>query len=51
MNVSLSKVQTTIRLPSELKKELEEQARECGYTLKDFIIFILNDYLLNIVQE
>ncbi|EQH10714.1 ribbon-helix-helix, copG family protein [Clostridioides difficile DA00203] len=43
--------QTTIRLPRELKEKLEKQAKTKGYTLKDVVIFILQDYLQNISQE
>ncbi len=37
---------TTIRLPTELKKKLTQEARQRGYTLKDLILIILDDFLL-----
>lgn len=43
--------QTTIRLSRELKDKLLKQAKVKGYTLKDMIIFILQDYLRNTSQE
>ena len=44
---SANKEQTAIRLPKELKEELQREADRRGYTLKDFIMFILWDYLEN----
>ncbi len=41
----MQREQTTIRLSKELKKKLLKQAKTKGYTLKDMIIFILQDYL------
>lgn len=35
----------TIRLPVELKKQLQREAEEKGMPLKDLIIFILHWYL------
>lgn len=46
----MKRVATTIRLPIELKKKLEEEAKRKGYTINDLIIFILTDYLKT-VQE
>ena len=43
--------QTTIRLPAELKKKLEQEAREKGMTTKGIILFILFDYFENKIQE
>ncbi|PXX77383.1 hypothetical protein [Dielma fastidiosa] len=40
---SLEKERTTIRIPSELKKLLQEEADEKGYTVNDLILFILWD--------
>lgn len=37
--------QTTIRLPSELKEQLQKQADLRGYTMRDLIVFILWDYV------
>ena len=41
----MEQVQTTIRLPAELKKKLEQEADRRGYTLKDLILFILWDFV------
>lgn len=35
----------TIRMPDELRKKLEDQAREDGRSLSNLIIKILNDYI------
>ncbi len=43
--------QTTIRLPAELKKKLEQKAHENGMTTKGIILFILFDYFENKIQE
>lgn len=40
----MEKVQTTIRLPAELKEQLAREADKRGYTLKDLILVILNEY-------
>jgi len=45
MNVSLAKVQTTIRLPSELKKELEKQAQEKGISFNAYVLIALDEYI------
>nr|DAJ56117.1 MAG TPA: antitoxin [Caudoviricetes sp.] len=37
----MTREQTTIRLPAELKRELQREADERGYTLSDLIMFIL----------
>lgn len=39
--------QTTIRLPCELMERLRREADLRGYTVKDLILFILNDYIGN----
>nr|DAZ33243.1 MAG TPA: hypothetical protein [Caudoviricetes sp.] len=39
--------QTTIRLPVELKEQLQQEAFKKGYTLKDLIVFIIKNYFLN----
>lgn len=36
--------QTTIRLPGELKDELQREAERRGYPAKDLIVFILNSH-------
>ena len=41
----MERIQTTIRLPAELKKKLEQEADKRGYTLKDLILFILWDFV------
>lgn len=43
--------QITIRLPIELKDELQQEANNKGYTIKDLIVFILNQYFQSIGQE
>jgi len=35
--------QTTIRLPAELKEQLQREADRRGYTVTDLIVFILWD--------
>lgn len=40
----MEREQTTIRLPEELKVELQKQADRKGFTVKDLIVFILWDY-------
>lgn len=35
--------QTTIRLPAELKEQLQQEADRKGYTVRDLIVFILWD--------
>lgn len=39
------KKQITIYLPPELKKKLQLEAANRGYTLKDLLVIILNEYL------
>lgn len=38
-------MQTTIRLPAELKEALQREAKGRGYTMKDLVIFILRKAL------
>ena len=45
------KEQTTIRLPVELKEQLQQEAERRGYTLTDLIAFILLEYLQNTVPK
>lgn len=40
----MEREQTTIRLPAELKEKLQQEAEKLGYTLKDLVMFILNNY-------
>lgn len=40
----MEREQTTIRLPSELKEQLQKEADHKGYTIRDLIVFILWDY-------
>lgn len=40
----MDRKQTTIRLPAELREKLRQEADKSGYTLKDLIMFILNDF-------
>lgn len=41
----MNRTQTTIRLPSELKEQLQKQADEMGYTITDLVLFILRNYV------
>ena len=41
---SVEKIQTTIRLPAELKEILEQEASKRGYTMKDLVIIIFREY-------
>lgn len=43
--------QITIHLPIELKDKLQQEANNKGYTIKDLIVFILNQYFQSIEQE
>ena len=43
--------QTTIRLPAELKEELQREADQQGITLHDLIVFILWKGLQHTVPE
>lgn len=43
--------QTTIRLPAALKEQLQQEADKRGYTVKDFILFIVYQYFQNTFQE
>ncbi len=40
----MEREQTTIRLPVELKEQLQQEADRRGYTVRDLIVFILWDY-------
>lgn len=48
---NLEREQTTIRLPAELKEQLQREAVYQGVTKKDVIVFILWEYFENTVQE
>lgn len=39
------KEQTTIRLPAELKKELEKQAQEKGLSFNAYVLTIINMFI------
>lgn len=45
------KEQTTIRLPKEVKEELQREADRMGYTITDLIKFILRNYQNTTSQE
>ena len=47
----MKREQTTIRLPVELKEQLQREADRLGYTLKDMVMFILCDYFQNTFPE
>lgn len=40
----------TIRLPADLKKELQKEAERKGYTLHDLMMFILWKWILYTAQ-
>ena len=42
--IKKKKQQITIRLPVELKEQLQQEADRRGYTLTDIILFILWDF-------
>ncbi len=44
MDNKTDKEQTTIRLPEGLKEELQQEAVQKGYTVKDLLVIILKDY-------
>lgn len=41
----MERKQITIRLPVELKEQLQQEADRKGYTVRDLIVFILQDYV------
>lgn len=41
----MRKEQVTIRLPLELKEIIQREASKRGYTMTNFIIFIILDYV------
>lgn len=41
----MEREQTTIRLPYELREQLQKEADKCGYTITDLIIFILWNFV------
>lgn len=43
--------QTTIRLPSELKEQLQKEAEARGYTVNDLLMFILREHLILTTPE
>lgn len=43
----MDKVQTTIRLPSELKKKLEQKAKQIGISFNAIIVI----YLQQVIEE
>ena len=44
--------QTTIRLPAELKNQLQQEAEKKGYSLSELIVFTLWEHFgQSIVQE
>ena len=47
----MEREQTTIRLPAELKEQLQKEADSRGYPLKDLLIFIFNQYRDRIQEE
>lgn len=47
----MEREQTTIRLPVELKEQLQQEADKDGITVHDLVIFILWRYLKCIVPK
>lgn len=41
----MNREQTTIRLPAELKEQIQREAGKKGYTITDLILFILWDFV------
>lgn len=48
---NMEREQTTIRLPAELKEQLQREAGKRGYTLHDLIIFILQEAFQHIAPK
>lgn len=47
----MERKQIAIRLPDDLMVEMREEADRRGYTVSDLILFILDHYFENTVQE
>lgn len=47
----MEREQTTIRLPTALKQQLQQEAQERGYTVKDLVVFILHSYFESIALK
>ena len=43
----MEREQTTIRLPSELKEKLQQQADEMGESLNGLLLIICNEFISN----
>lgn len=43
--MKMDREQTTIHLPADLKEQIQRQAEERGYTIRDLIVFILWDHV------
>ncbi len=41
----MDREQTTIRLPKELKEEIQRQADEMGVSFNEYILIAINNYL------
>ena len=44
----MERKQTTIRLPPELKTELQKEAQKRGYPVKDLVLMIIHGYLAKV---
>lgn len=47
----MEREQTTIRLPADLKNQIQKEADEMGMPMKDLILFILHRYFENIAPR
>lgn len=47
MNKKQKREQTTLRLPAELKRQLQQEATENGIGLNAYLLLIIRQYLKN----
>lgn len=43
----MKREQTTIRLPANLKKQLQQKAAKKGLTFNQLVLIIINEYIAN----
>lgn len=43
--LSMEREQTTIRLPAELKEQIQQQADKLGISFNEFVMMAINNYL------
>lgn len=48
--LGMEREQTTIRLPVELKQEIQKEAERKGFTLRDLIVFILWKHVAHLTK-